>query len=341
MRILLRLGIICLILLVAFPAAATEPFAFVRTTVFTWEGIFTAGRLSTLGGSDLADRSPATFLINPAPLNTGNGVGLSYDHADYFGNTEFHTYAGGAEWNDWRLNIAVQDFVTHAVVGRTIYLPADTSKTFDVRDRMTVIGLSYDLGNALLEEYTLHWLVGAAWRRYSASFEKSDVSANSFDLGTTLNWRTEHRIGWTGLTGAVTWQNVSDATLTYDEHQASVPRLLRTGLTIETAFDRAGRADELLKLLLAYTHSFRLGESYSSDSEHVGVEALFLNALALRYGHSTLVAGGVASWGAGIVLDKRLLGPVSVEVDWGTMSYNNFIFHGEKTIWGARALYSF
>lgn len=341
MRILFRLLVICLLLLFAFPAAATEPFAYVRTTAFTWEGIFTAGRLSTLGGSDLTDNSPATFLVNPAPLNHENSLRFCYDHADYFYNSEFHTYAGSVGWNDWNLNIAVQDFVTHSAVSRTVYLPEGTGRTFDSRDRMMVIGLSYDLGNALLEEPALKWIIGAGWRRYSQTYGEGDGSANSFDMGTTLNWRTEHQIGWTGLTGSVSWQNVTDATLTYDEIRAYVPRLLRTGLTIETAFNRAGRTDEFLKLLLAYTHSFRVGESYSSDSEHVGIEALFLNALALRYGHNTQVVGGIASWGVGIVLDKRLLGPVTVAVDWGVMRYSNFIFHGDKTTWGVRACYGF
>ncbi len=340
---ILRLFVVCYILALASPATAAG-FSQVGSNSFTWEGIFTGGRLSSLGGSDLADGSPSTLLVNPAPLGKGTGVGLSYDHADYLypdlvGGIEFHTYAGTAGWNDLRLNIAVQDFVIDSAIVRTAYNPEGTGETFDARDRMTVIGLSYDLGNALFEKPSFQWSVGAAWRRYSSTFAESD--ATTWDLGTTLGWRTEYRGGWTGLTGAVSWQNITDATYTFDERQALLPRPLRTGLTVETAIDRAGHPEDLIKFLVAYTKTSRLGDTYRSDADHVGFETLILDALAVRYGHSTQVLGNIESWGVGVILDGRLLGPVTVELDWGEMGYDNPILSGDKTIWGARARYGF
>ena len=83
MHLIFRLLIICLALALASPAAAAG-FSKVGANSFTWEGIFTGGRLSALGGSDLADGSPATLLVNPAPLSKGTGVGLGYDHTDFF-----------------------------------------------------------------------------------------------------------------------------------------------------------------------------------------------------------------------------------------------------------------
>ncbi len=340
MRLIFRHSVLCLFLVSALPVAAAD-FSPVSTYSFTWEGVFIAGRLSALGDSDLADSSPAALLVNPAPLAVGNGVGLSYDHADYFLDAEFHTYAGAAEWNDWRLNIAVQDFVIDSALVRTAYNPEGTGETFDVRDRMTAIGLSYDLGHALTEGHSFRWSIGAAWRRFSATFEETEAIGNSLDLGTTFSWRTEYEVGWTGLTGAVSWQNVTDAAYTFDERQASLPRPLRTGLTVETAFEQAGHSADLFKLLLAYSRAFQIGKTYRADSDHVGLEVLFLNALALRYGHSTRVAGGISSWGTGIVLDGRLMGPFTVEVDLGEMSYDNQVLSGEKTILGARARYNF
>jgi len=340
MSVISRLLVVCLVLALASPAAAAG-FARVGTFSFTWEGIFTGGRLSTLGSSDLADRSPATLMVNPAPLSTGSGVGLSYDHADYFFDVDLNIYSGTARWDNLRLNFAMQEFVIDDALVRTAYNPEGTGETFDVRDRMTVIGLSFDLGTALFKMPSFQWAVGAAWRGYSSNFADSEADANSWDLGTTLGWRTEYQGGWTGLTGAVSWQNFTGETFAFDERESLLPRPLRTGITMETAFDRAGHPGDLFKFLLAYTRTFRLGDTYRSDADHVGLEALFLDTLALRYGRSTQVLGDIGSWGVGVVLDGRLLGPFTVEVDWGEMSYENpFITEG-KTIWGTRARYSF
>ncbi|MEN8007456.1 MAG: hypothetical protein ABFS42_10600 [Candidatus Krumholzibacteriota bacterium] len=340
MHFILRLFVVCLILALASPAAAAG-FSKVGTFTFSWEGIFTGGRLSALGGSDLADRSPATLLVNPAPLSTGTGVGLSYDHADYIGGFEFHTYAGTAGWNHLRLNFAMQDFVNESVLVRTAYNPEGTGETFEIHDRMTAIGLSYDLGRALFGKPSFHWAVGAAWRGYSSRFDEMEADADTWDLGTTFGWRVDYHGGWTGLTGAVSWQNVTDAAYTFDDYVARLPRPLRTGLTVETAIDRAGHPGDIVKFLLAVAQTSRLGDTYRSDADHVGLEALFLDALALRFGHSTQVLGDIESWGLGIVLDGRLLGPVTVELDWGEMSYDNSLYAADKTIWGARARYSF
>ncbi len=335
---ILPLFVVCYILALASPAAAAG-FSQVGSYSFTWEGIFTGGRLAALGGSDLADGSPSTLLVNPAPLSKGTGVGLSYDHADYVTYTDFNTYAGTAGWNDLRLNIAVQDFVVDSAIVRMAFNPEGTGETFDARDRMTVIGLSYDLGTALFGKPSFQWSVGAAWRGYSSTW--TDTDATTWDLGTTLGWRADYKGGWTGLTGAVSWQNFTDATYTFDERQALLPRPLRTGLTVETAIDRVGYQGDLLKFLLAYTRTSRLGDTYRSDADHVGFETLFLDALAVRYGNSTQVAGDIGSWGIGIILDGRLLGPITVELDWGQMSYDNLVLATDKTIWGARARYSF
>ena len=340
MRFIFCLAVLVIVQVSALPAAAAG-FANVGTYSFPWEGLFTSGRLSALGGSDLADRNPATLLVNPAPLARGSGVGLSYDHAEYFSEFEIHTYAGLAEWNDWRLNVAVQEFVNDSVLVRTAYNPEGTGETFSIRDRMTVVGLSFDLARALFEVPSFQWSIGAAWRRYSVTAMEEEGTGNTLDLGSTFGWRTEYEGGWTGLTGAVSWQNVTDGTFSHDGHPSSMPRLLRTGLTVETAFGRTGHSNDTFKLLLAYNKAFQIGETYRADSNHVGLEALLFDALALRYGHSTRFSGGISSWGAGIILDGRLLGPFTVEGDFGEMSYDNQATSGEKTIWGARARYSF
>lgn len=340
MLVFLRLAVLGLILASTVPAAAAG-FATVGLHTFTWEGLFVSGRVSALGGSDLADPGPATLLINPAPLFTGNGVELSYDNAGFDSNTDFNSYAGAAEWNNWRLNFAVQDFVVDSALIRTAYNPEGNGETYNARERMVVIGLGFDLGEALFEDPAFGWSVGAAWRRYSSTWIETTAGGNSLDLGTTFGTRVEYENGWTGLTGAVAWQNVTDETITADGRESHLPKQVRAGLTLEAAFKHAGGSYDLFKLLMAYSRVFRSGDYNSSDFDHVGIEALFYDALAFRYGYNTRTVEDIRSWGIGVILDGRLLGPFTVEIDWGEMDYQYAFFGDNKTIWGVRARYNF
>ena len=321
--------------------AAAQGFSEVGSYSFTWEGIFASGRLSALGGSDLADGSPASVLINPAPLARPNGIELGYDHADYFRGVEIITKAASAQWNAWRLNVAVQDFAIDDVLVRTAYNPEGTGETFDILDRMTVMGLSYDLGNSLFDMRTLRWSVGGALRHYSYNFIDFSESADSFDLGTTVRWARDFHGGWTNITGAISWQNISDTTVPFDDKEAHLPRPLRFGVTMETAFDWAGHQGNFLKVLLAYTHCHQMGDTYVDDSEHIGLESVFFDTFAIRWGHSSRVTGDIGSWGIGLILDGRLLGPFTVHADMGEMGYNNILTNESETIWGLRVGYNF
>jgi len=337
-----HLSVLCVAAALAAPApAAAAGFARVGTLAYSWEGVFTSGRLSALGGADLADAGPATVLVNPAPLAGEDAVALSFDHADYLADLEFRTWAGAAAWRGWRLNVAVQDLLMDPQLVRTAYNPEGTGETFEVRERATCIGLSAEPGRFLLPDSSLRWSVGAAWRRYESGIDSVSSDTDALDLGTTLGWRAEHPGGWTGLTGAVSWQNVTDATLAFDGRSAHLPGPLRVGATAEVAWRRDGREGDFCKFLLAYTRAVAAGESYRGDSDHVGAELMFLDALALRWGHSTRVAGGITGWGAGIVLDGRLLGPFTVAADLGNWEFDNDLLKGNRTIWGVRAQYRF
>lgn len=345
MRLISTLSIFYLVLISASPAAAAG-FVNIGREAYTWEGIFAGGRLSSLGGADLADSSPAALLFNPAPLSQGNGVALGYDHADYFAEAQFHTYGGAAEVSAWRLNVAVQDYDFGPI--RTAYDPEGLN-TPELNQRMMVIGLSHDLGRSLLGNPDLSWSVGAAWRQYSSSLittsfgetTETEDSDDSLDLGTTLGWRARFEGGWAGVTGVVSWQNATGATAGPDSASYHMPQPLRTGLTMEFAFERSGHDDDLAKIMLAYTRAFQLGDTSRDDSNHIGVELLLLDALALRWGHNDRMAGDVTSVGVGIVLDERLLGPFTVEADLGQVRYNHELFGDDDTIWGARARYAF
>ncbi len=340
MRFLLLVIMSGFILSNASPAAAAG-FARVGTYGFTWEGIFAGGRLSALGNSDLADGSPAALLINPAPLGTGNSMELGYGHANFFAHTDITTYAGSAEWNNFQLNIAMQEFKVDDAIIRTAYNPEGTGETFDIKNRMTLTGLSYDLGRGLLNHPSFRWSAGAVLRHYSYNFEETSASSDTYDLGTTMGWVARHQGGFVGVTGAIAWQNLTATTITYDDRETFLPEQIRAGVTMETGFDWEGHQGNLVKFLVAYTHAHQMGDGYPSDSDHTGVEAVLFDTLALRWGNSTKVTGGISSWGLGLLLDGRLLGPFTVQVDMGEMGYDNLISTDSQTLWGLRVRYHF
>ncbi len=316
-------------------------FSRVGTFGFTTEGIFAGGRLSALGGSDLADGSPAALVINPAPLARGNSVELSYDHANYYSGTNFRTNAGSVELKNWRLNFAMHDYFIDDQLVRTAYNPEGTGRTFDMLNRMTIMGVSYDLGRSFFNSPSLQWSVGASWRHYLTDFDDSSNTSDSYDLGTTFSYTTRYSTGWTRVSGAVSWQNLNDSTFVFDERESYLPQPLRVGTTIETAFDWTGHRRPLVKLLLAFTRSFQKGTTYLEDTEQAGMEAVFFDALALRWGHNSRVAGDIASWGAGIIISRGLLGPFSVRADVGEMGYDNMVLNDSETIWGVRVGYAY
>ncbi len=340
MRLFLLVIMYSLILLIAAPAAA-DGFATVRLATYGWEGLFSGARLSALGSSDLADGSPAALLINPAPLATGNRVELGFDHANYLHDSEITTYAGSAEWNNWRLNIAIQEYTVDDVIIRTAYNPEGTGETFDIQDRMTLTGISYDLGRGLFDHPSLRWSAGAVWRRFSYTHQSQSTFSDTYDLGTTLGWVVRHQNGSVGITGAISRQNLKGKTIVFDDREAGLPELMRAGITMEAAFDWDGHQRNLVKLLVAYTHCHHRALSNSADSDHTGVEAVFFDTLALRWGNSTKLTGGISSWGVGLSLDGRLLGPFTVQADMGEMGYDNLASTDSETIWGLRVVYHY
>ena len=338
-------SIVCITCLVMTGVAsqATAEFEHVGASSFSWEGIFAGGRLSALGGSDLADGSPAALLLNPAPLAQGDGVELSYDHADYFTDVQFHAFAGALEWQAWRVSTAVLDLDTPPQSLHTAYNP-EAVGTLDIDNRMSLVGVSYDLGQGALAAPDLHWSIGAAWRHFHVSFEDSakvSYDADAVDLGTTLGWRSRYDGGWIGVTGAIAWQNVSEATITQDARESRLPQPLRFGLTLRSSWNRPDRSDELVGMLLAYTRTVHREDDWREDSDHVGAELRFLEAVALRWGYTDRVTGGITSLGIGVVLDERLLGPLTIHADLGQMCYDNAVSQADETIWGVRARYAF
>ncbi len=329
----LRLGLICLALAAAAPAFAAG-FARVGTFGFQSEGIFVSGRMSAMGSADLTDGSPAAALLNPAPLAEEDGVFASYDHAAFFADTAIHTYAASARWHGVSLNVVDQDLVVDDQLIRTAYNPEGTGETFDARDRMTVTGLSW-APRVRLGVGFLRVAAGAAWRHYDARLASSSVQVDGLDVGATVGWRQDVGRNWMGVTGALAWSNVTDGILTFDGRMTNLPRPRRGGLTFAVGLRRPDDRDDLLALRLAYASETDLNHS-RSDCDRAGVEVLYRELIALRYGHSDRLTGGIASWGVGVVFDRWLGDRVTLAADYGLMSYDNDILDDDQAIWGVR-----
>lgn len=331
---------LCLFNILAVPADAAG-FAKVGTTGFTWEGIFTTGRNAAMGGSDLTDGAPAAGLWNPAPLATGDGAAVAYDHADYIADTEIHTYGVQTSRFGLRLGGVIQEFVSDSELVRTAYNPEGTGETFDIRSRIAVFSASYDLGRLLPPGAPLRWSVGAAWRHFSDHFFTTELAADGLDLGSTAAFRQAIGSAWVGIGGALTWQNVNDATAIYDERTVLLPSTRRSGLTLSGGVGLPGFGRDLVSIRLAYTDVRPSGDESRRGSYHRGVEVLILETLALRQGYNSRVGDGTDSWGVGLVLREDFLSPFTVSLDVGEMSFDIPIEDGAHTILGVRVAAGF
>jgi len=263
------------LLLVATSANAAE-FAKIGVFFGGWEGLTTSTRLSALGGGDLADDSPATLLVNPAPLGSGNSAGFSYDHADFFGGADFQTYAGAAEYAGIRLNFARQDYGGSILI-RTAFNPEGNGETFDFRERMSLMGLSYNFRQLIRQNSPFSCSVGLAWRKYTGLFGDVEGEGRTVDVGITLRWVTHHDHGWASLKAIASQQNVTNAKYTIDGRTSHLPHAHRFGLTFEGALRKTDHTDDRFKLLVAYSRNAQIETSYRSNSDHYGVEVVFFD----------------------------------------------------------------
>lgn len=338
MRLMISLSFLSILLFAGTPAGATgDPSKYYYYHFPVYDGTFTSTRLASLGGSDLTDSHPASFLVNPATHALGNRAGISYGHADFPGEEALNTYAGTAEWEDWRLNFAVEEF-NALMVTPNIYDPQSQEDPIDLRLRMTALGISYNLGQSLTHDPSFRWTVGTALKMISDSSTEGAPKDKSLDLGTTFSWTTQSKENWTAVSIAASWQNLTKEARTSFNWRSAMSHQLGLGVIVETAHKKAGQETDIYKVLLAYTRILKFSSDYS---HHVGLEALFFSTLALRFGHDSRHSTGMTSWGAGLMLDPEFLGPVSLELDYGKMGFGNSRVLERETTWGVLARYNY
>jgi hypothetical protein len=327
-----------LILLTAIPAFGAG-FAKVGAFGYPYDGMFTGGRNTALGQADMAGAfgSEAT-QINTAPLPLDDGAEVSYSRNPFSSNTDQEVWGGAVDFRGLRLGFSRFVFSMDPQPVRTAYNPGGTGETFDAGDKITVVSAGYDLGRLLDQSGQWNWTVGGAWRGYSSFLADSETSEDTFDLGTSVAWTTDHSQGWTRLIWALSWQNVANTNFQFDERESTLPGSIRMGFTLESAFGQVDWGSEAFQILVAYSRRFIRDDWYfGQDTDHFGLEMTGVGLLAMRIGHNSRLPGNINAWGVGLILDQDFMGRFLVAADYGGYDTIN----DNLEMWSVRARYSF
>lgn len=293
-------------------------FARVGTFGFTYDGMFTGARQTALGQADVAGAfGPTATQLNTAPLPEGDGVSVSYDRNPWLADIDFEIWGAAAEYRGLRLGYSRWRSLMDPQLIRTAYNPEGTGETFDAGDDIDVLSLGYDLGRLLDDSGRWSWTVGAAWHRYRSFLAESEIDEDTWDLGTSVGWTTPHPYGWARLSGAVSWQNVTNREATWEDRLLYLPASIRAGVTLEAAFGEMDWGTEAFRILMAISRRSFRDEWIGDSSEHGGLEAVAGGFLALRAGNNSRLPGTLNSWGAGIILDQDFMGSFTVSADFG------------------------
>lgn len=331
--------LIVILILVSSTTALGAGFAKVGTFGFSYDGMFTGTRNTALGQGDMAGAyGPGATMINTAPLPLGDGVEVSYNRNPFLAETDFSVWGVAAEFQGLRAGYSRLNWFMDPQMVRTAYNPEGTGETFDAGDRISVLSLGYDLGRLIDDEGHWNWTIGGAWRHYYAFLAHSEVSDETFDLGTSVAWTAHHSKGWTKLIWAWSWQNFTNVKTQYDERESALPASIRMGFTIESGFGRNGWGGEAFRVLAAYSRRFMSDDWYGGyDTDHFGLEMIPAGILAFRMGHNSRLPGDINSWGIGLILDQEVLGWCTLTGDYG--KYDTFA--GDVSMWSVRARYAF
>jgi len=294
--------------------SSAEEFERVGTFAYGWEGFFTGVRSEALGDADLA---AGALLLNPAAVVDTDGVEAEYGHLGGLEDIDIDNVGVSAAWRGWRVAAVTSGFAVETTV-RTAYEPEGNGTLFELQDRVTAIGVSYDLARLLSRDTGLRLALGAAYRRYHTESWQGgvawDADANMLDVGATLGWG--HAAPGTRFTVEASFarQNLTEEIIDVDDVWSRLPEVWRCGLTAEVALDLGGEAAAGLTLRGAVASSEDQSRDHKAD--HAGFEAVFLDLLAMRVGHDSDVYGGTTGYGLALILDQAWLHPVGLTVEW-------------------------
>lgn len=188
----LRVGslLAAVLLAIAVPALATEPFAKVGTTSILAVLDFPVGvRNMGMGGTGVADMSqPANGYFNPASLAWTDATYVSYGHEDLMFDIEMNDarLVSGYRWGDdasknaWRLGGALGYTAMNMdpVVVRTIFLPEGTGESYEPDDYYVTTALA-----GAWERSGASIAAGVAAKYVRIEFASDEGTAWAFDYG--------------------------------------------------------------------------------------------------------------------------------------------------------------
>ncbi|MFH2052839.1 MAG: hypothetical protein ABIK96_10285 [bacterium] len=331
---ILRSLTILLALLAVLPGLASAAgFAQVGRSGFMWEDIFKGPRNAALGGADLAgDTGPGALLRNPSPLPGGDGIGGGYAHSTYTDEMDFDSWGAAVEYQGWRLDFSRQSFTFEGIF-RTAYDPDGEFKTWT--DRVTLLGLSRDLGDLAFRGRDIQWTVGAVRRHYDGNAYAG--TADAYDLGTSLCLPGSHPGGDFALKMTASRQNVTGENLTSDGREMRLPEAWRLGFTFATGFDHPRYARQPVRTSLSFARIMP-DEEFGNASNHVGLEVILMEMVALRMGQDSGLQPDGLAWGAGLVLDRPGGLPFLVAADYGIVDpdHDSLVSEIRLEMWGLR-----
>lgn len=318
------------------PAAAAG-FAKVGVYNFSGDGDLLGVRLTTLGGADIAgEQGPEVVLANPAPLGFGNGAVVAYSNRDNYlpwDDIDLESFAVAGGWEALRVSFCRVGYGNDEVLRRTAYDPEGFISSY--HRTMTVLGVSWEAARRWLRGTPWRLALGVNQRHYRYDNYGSVSSADSWDVGATLGWERPWDNGGLSVRAAWSKQNAAGKGISYIAEFPDYPlqQPWRGGLTVRGHLDWAGRSRELVGLLVAYTHLEEIGRYYL-DADQYGVELMFGGLLAVRYGYENDTVLKPETWGLGLVLDERFMGPVHARAHWARLQHDADWLE-DTDLWGA------
>ena len=202
---------------------------------------------------------------------------------------------------------------------RTAYEPDGNGEVFESSSDLWQGSAAVDLVPWLRsQESAWRWVVGLNVHLYDEKLGDTRSSVWDLDAATTLAWTPvtdEHQRLSVSL-GAML-HNLSRGTMDFDEVSSRLPRYLHVGLAMELELgptDPEARRSRV-SLLAAWQ---RDPDHQLADSEHLGVELVLADLVALRMGHRDggFFHGEGWSWGGGLSARLPWGRDVRVSVDY-------------------------
>jgi hypothetical protein len=316
--------LVLLALVWAATPALAEEFIKMDGPFVVLEGTNSGARSEALGDADITcGGGPGVLQLNPAALAAGDGVEAEYANLAYSEATGFDyaydTLGASLAWQGWRAGVVHRSFTVDTRLPDTDD-PAGPGTLLRWYQRMVVAVAGYEVGRLIAPDSSWQLGLGAAYRHYYLHDEELlsnlEGGQGSLDAGMTVGWCRRQPGPGLAVQAAVVRQNITDERILLGEYDASLPRIWRFGVGLQATTSLGRESGDGLRLHAAYTRSRHNGYQGNYGADHVGLEVVLLQLLAVRVGHDSSLFTGNTGYGAALILDQAWLDPVSLAVEW-------------------------